>query len=109
MAESVACVVLTTVPEEQQGKGIARILVEEKLAACVSLLPIARSIYFWEGKVEEEPEFLLLIKTSPARVPALKDRLFALHPYKVPEFLVLPVQEGGEGYLAWMAEVLARS
>lgn len=97
-----AVVVLTTVGNLEDGKTIARRLVEEKLSACVSILPIERSIYFWEGKIVEEGEVLLLIKTLKEKIPLLKERLVALHPYTVAEFLVLPVIEGGEKYLRWL-------
>jgi periplasmic divalent cation tolerance protein len=97
-------VVLVTVPDEARGRSIARSLVEERLAACGSLLPIAASIYRWEGRLHEEPECLLLVKTSASRIAGLTRRVLELHPYKVPEILVLGVETGLEAYLRWVRE-----
>lgn len=95
-------VVLVTAPTSDEAARLARALVEERLAACGNVLPGMRSIYRWEGKVQEEGEALLLLKTTRARFPALRERLLALHPYEVPEVLALPVQAGAERYLAWV-------
>lgn len=103
-----ALLLLTTVPKEDVGKRIAQTLVAEKLAACVSLIPIQGSIYFWEGKMVEEPEYLLLIKTESERLEPLKERLPALHPYTVPEILAFAAISGGESYLRWISETLKR-
>ena len=80
---------------------MARTLVDERLAACVSLLGEATSIYRWQGAVETAQEVPLLIKTTTTRWPALRDRIAALHPYEVPEILALPVTDGLPAYLAW--------
>jgi periplasmic divalent cation tolerance protein len=85
------CVVLSTVESREAGVGIGRNLVAEHLAACVNVLPGARSIYWWEGKVEESDEALPIIKTERARYPALARRLQELHTYTVPEVLALSV------------------
>jgi periplasmic divalent cation tolerance protein len=98
-----ALVVLVTSPSADEAARIARALVEERLAACGNVLPGLRSIYRWEGKVEDEAEVLLLLKTTRERLPALRDRVLALHPYQVPEVLALPVEAGSERYLAWLA------
>jgi periplasmic divalent cation tolerance protein len=76
--------------------------VEERLAACATIVPAVESIYRWEGKIESAGETLLLLKTAAERLDALRSRLLALHSYETPEFLVLPVESGSEAYLAWM-------
>jgi periplasmic divalent cation tolerance protein len=95
-------IVLTTFPEDGDAKPLARTLVEERLAACVNILPAMQSIYRWEGKVERASEQQLIIKTAAAHVEALKARIAAMHPYEVPEMLVLPVASGSEEYLQWI-------
>ena len=97
-------VVLTTLPGDVDGPEFGRTLVGEKLAACVNVLPPMESIYRWEGRVEQESERQIVIKTSRERVVALWDRVRELHPYEVPEFLVLPIIDGNEAYLKWVGE-----
>ena len=97
-------VVLTTMPADADEAAFARSLVEERLAACVNLLPLMESVYRWEGRIERETERQIVIKTSRERVPALWDRVRELHPYEVPEFLVLPIIDGNEAYLRWVGE-----
>jgi len=99
-----AVVVLVTAPTAEKAVEIARAVVEEKLAACGNVLPGVRSIYRWEGKVQDEPEVLLVLKTQRKRFPELRDRILALHPYEVPEVLALPVEAGSERYLDWIAK-----
>ena len=99
-----AVVILTTVPADDRGEAIGQALVEERLAACVNLLPPMTSIYRWRGAVEREPERQVLIKTTRARVPAIQARLAALHPYEVPEFIVLGVADGSAAYVQWILE-----
>ena len=99
--------VLTTLPADADGATFARRLVEERLAACVNLLAPMESIYRWEGNVELETERQVVIKTSRERVAALWDRVRELHPYDVPEFLVLPIVDGNDAYLRWVAESTA--
>jgi periplasmic divalent cation tolerance protein len=97
------CVGLCTVPDYDQAKVIARTLVEERLAACVNLVPRVTSVYRWHGKVEENDEVLLVIKTAvQADLEKMKDRLLTLHPYDVPELLLLPVTYGLDKYLDWI-------
>ena len=103
MADEFA-VVLTTLPDDGDAMGLARTLVEERLAACVNILPPMKSIYRWRGEVEEAPERQIVIKTSRARIPALRQRLGDLHPYDVPEFVVLPIADGSDAYLRWIGE-----
>jgi len=95
-------VVLVTMPTAERAAELARALVEERLAACGNVVPGLRSIYRWEGKVVDEPEVLLVLKTTAARFEALRDRVLALHPYQVPEVLALPVEAGSAAYLAWV-------
>jgi periplasmic divalent cation tolerance protein len=98
-----ALVVLVTTPSPDRAAEIARAVVEERLAACGNVVPGLRSIYRWEGKVQDEPEALLVLKTTRARFEALRDRVLALHPYEVPEVIALPVEAGSARYLAWIA------
>jgi periplasmic divalent cation tolerance protein len=97
-------VVLTTLPADADGQAFGRALVDEKLAACVNLLPLMESVYRWEGRIEQETERQLLIKTARDRLPALWDRVRELHPYEVPEFVVLSVVDGNEAYLRWVGD-----
>jgi periplasmic divalent cation tolerance protein len=98
-----AIVVLVTVPTAERAAEIARALVEERLAACGNVVPGLRSIYRWEGRVQEDDEVLLLLKTTRGRFEALRDRVLALHPYDVPEVIALPVEAGSAAYLGWIA------
>ncbi len=95
-------VVLCTLPPGDAASSIARTLVEERLAACVNLVPQVRSIYVWEGAVEQADEQLAIIKTTVDGVAALRARLVALHPYDVPEVIALPVDDGHLPYLGWV-------
>jgi periplasmic divalent cation tolerance protein len=96
--------VLSTVGSARQARELGRRLVEERLAACVTLQPGSVSLYYWEGALQEEPECLLLIKTTDERLEALERRLGELHPYEVPEFLALAPEAVGERYLEWVQE-----
>src|SRR3954471_7777452 len=95
-------VVLSTFPGPDQAAEIARALVGERLCACVNLLPGVRSIYRWQDALHDEGETLAVIKTTSERVAALQARLVELHPYDVPEAIVLPVIDGHAPYLAWV-------
>lgn len=100
-----ACVVaLTTFPAGPGATLLARQLVDERLAACVAVVPGVSTVYRWQGAVTEDAEQQLVIKTTAACVPQLEARLRALHPYDVPEFLVLPVSAGSDAYLKWVGE-----
>ena len=102
-------VVLSTAPDEATASQLASTLVEEGLAACVSRLPGLRSTYSWQGRMCDEPEVLLIIKTSAARLATLCARLEALHPYEVPEVIALPIVAGSERYLAWLGQTGAET
>ncbi|MBV6273971.1 divalent-cation tolerance protein CutA [Alcaligenaceae bacterium CGII-47] len=96
-------IVLTTVPDLLLAKRIAHLLVEEYLVACVNLSAPGLSMYMWQDKLEGTEELTLTLKTTVACLPALHARLCGLHPYEVPEFLVLSVQGGAVAYLDWVA------
>lgn len=96
--------VLITVPDEDTARKLARSLVEERLAACVNVVGGLTSIYRWEGKVHEDAELLLLVKTTAAALPELEARVQALHPYSVPELLAFTVESGLDRYLYWVKE-----
>ncbi len=101
-------IVLTTLGKDADAAAFARTLVDEQLAACVNIVPGMTSIYRWKGSVEQDAEQLLIIKTTPAMVEALQARFTTLHPYEVPELLVLPVSAGSEAYLRWVGETVSR-
>jgi periplasmic divalent cation tolerance protein len=96
-------IVLTTLGATTEAAAFARVLVDERLAACVNVLPVMTSIYRWKGNVEEELEQQLVIKTTRDRVAALEARFHELHPYEVAEFLVLSAAASA-AYLEWMGE-----
>lgn len=96
-----ARLLLTTAPPDA-AEGLARVLVEERLAACVSLLPGVRSVYRWKGAIQDDPETQLVVKTTKARLPALAARLRDLHPHEVPELLVLAPEGGSAAWLDWL-------
>lgn len=96
--------VLSTCPDEHTAKMLAETLVRERLAACVNRLGGLRSTYFWDERLQDEAEFLLIIKTCRGRLVELEARLKALHPYEVPELLVISVADGNEAYLAWVRQ-----
>jgi periplasmic divalent cation tolerance protein len=100
------CAVLVTVSSETEAKTIARALVEERLAACVNIIPGLTSIYRWEENICEDRELLLVIKTQGQKVAALRDRIVHLHSYAVPEVIALPITEGSAPYLAWLDSCL---
>ncbi|HET6922301.1 MAG TPA: divalent-cation tolerance protein CutA [Anaeromyxobacteraceae bacterium] len=94
---------MVTAPSADKAAEIARALVEERLAACGNVVPRLRSIYRWEGAVQDEAEALLLLKTTRDRFEALRARVLSLHPYEVPEVIALPVEAGHPAYLEWIA------
>uniref|UniRef100_A0A9L0SEA1 Protein CutA n=1 Tax=Equus caballus TaxID=9796 RepID=A0A9L0SEA1_HORSE len=94
-----------TCPNEKVAKEIARAVVEKHLAACVNLIPKITSIYEWKGKIEEDSEVLMMIKTQSSLVPALTDFVRSVHPYEVAEVIALPVEQGNIPYLNWVRQV----
>jgi periplasmic divalent cation tolerance protein len=97
-------VVLTTVGASFEVAPLARDLVNARLAACVNVIEKIRSFYRWKGTVEDDGEQLLIIKTVEEKVDALRDALFARHPYEVPEFIVIRIDSLSDGYRAWLIE-----
>jgi periplasmic divalent cation tolerance protein len=94
-------IVLVTAPSKAQAEAIATALVQERLAACVSYLPVT-SIYTWQHQLHRDEEWQLIIKTEGDRIPALEARVQALHPYDVPEIVAIPLSTGAESYLTWI-------
>ncbi len=99
--------VITTLPDEASARVLAQALVESGLAACVNVLGACRSIYRWQGAVEEADEVPVLIKTRSERYAELEAKILSGHPYQVPEIIVLPVERGLPAYLAWLDEATA--
>lgn len=95
-------VVLVTAPDAETGARVARSLVEEGLVACANLIPAVRSIYRWQGAVQDEAEVLLVMKTRADRLEAVAERVRALHPYDLPEVVALPAAGGSAAYLDWV-------
>ena len=101
-------VVLVTCGSEEEAVKIANVLVEERLAACVNLISPVRSIYRWEGKVWDEKEWILFIKTQKERFEELERKVKSLHSYSVPEIIGLPIVEGADSYLKWLEEMIQK-
>ena len=99
-------IVLTTLGAQTDAAAFARVLVDERLAACVNILPVMTSVYRWKETIEEDREQQLVIKTTSDRVEALEARLHELHPYELPEFLVVAATEASAGYMKWLEESL---
>lgn len=97
-----ARIVLTTASNAEEASRLGRTLVEERLAACATLIPGVQSIYRWQGEIESSTEAMLFLKTGPAKLAALEARLHELHSYETPEFLVLGVEAGSSRYLEWL-------
>lgn len=97
-------VVMCTLPPGEAAAGIARAVVEERLAACVNILPGMRSIYAWEGELQDNAEQLAILKTTVDRFEDLRTRLLQLHPYSVPEIVALSVVDGHLPYLGWVRD-----
>jgi periplasmic divalent cation tolerance protein len=95
-------VALSTCPDEATAKRLAEAFVNERLATCVNRVTGIASTYFWDGRLQDDAEILLIIKTTTARLAGLEARLKALHPYELPELVVLPVLGGNERYLQWV-------
>ncbi len=98
-----ALLVLTTLPNADAAAELAKTVVAEKLAACANLFPALRSVYRWQAKVQDENEVLVLFKTRQEHFERLKSRILELHPYEVPEVLAIPIEQGYQGYLEWLA------
>ena len=99
-----AILVLITAPAEEEGGRIAATLVDERLVACVNIVPAVRSIFSWQGKTQDEREVLLVCKSTAERMPAIIARVKQVHSYTVPEIIALPVIAGSTEYLQWVRE-----
>jgi periplasmic divalent cation tolerance protein len=108
-AGSQIVIVLTTLGADADASAFGRTLIEEQLAACVSALPSMTSVYRWKGSIEEAREQQVVIKTSSSRLDALQTRFRTLHPYEVPEFLVIRPDDVSALYGKWLEESVARS
>ena len=100
-----AIIIFITASSEEEAKEIAAALVNEKLVACVNIIPKIHSIYWWEGKVCQDDEVMLISKSKQSLFPAIMDRVKSLHSYKVPEIISFPISEGLPEYLNWIEEV----
>ena len=95
--------VLVTAPKITGARKLAKLVLEERLAACVNIVRGVESHYWWEGKVCRDAEVLLVMKTAKARLKALEEQVLAAHPYDTPEFVVLPIESGSKRYLDWIS------
>ena len=103
-----ATLILTTTETAEQAEKIAQVLIEHELAACVQILPPMTSIYRWQGQIEKATETLVLIKTLRASYAQVEALIKAHHPYQTPEIIALPIADGSEDYLAWLAQAVKR-
>lgn len=100
-------VIFITSGSEEEAKRLGRILVEEKLAACVNIIPGVESLYWWKGKIESSKEWMLVVKTQGKMVNRIVKRVKEIHSYEIPEVIALPIVEGNRDYLQWISDVLA--
>ncbi len=101
-------IALSTFPDEETARRVARALVDTALVACANIVPSVASLYFWKGKVEESSEVLVIFKMTTTRFADFQARLHALHPYDVPEIIRLTIAEGSPEYLRWISESCGR-
>ena len=97
-------IVFITAPNEKEAAAISQTIVGERLAACINIIPSVRSIYRWQGRVEDEQEVLMIVKTKKSLFERLQERVKELHSYAVPEIIGLPVIEGSKQYLEWLGQ-----
>jgi len=97
------CVVICSVPDTATAANLANTLVAEKLAACVNILPAVTSVYVWQDALQSDEESLLFIKTLSSAFAGVRDRIRALHPYELPEIIMVPITGGSTDYLDWVA------
>ena len=102
-------VVLSTINDRQRAEELAATLLEERLVACVNVVGPILSLYRWQGSIERDEEYLLIMKTMASHETALASRVQELHPYEVPELLMLPVEAGAPAYLQWLAASLSEA
>jgi len=96
--------VISTVPTEDEGNAIAQKIVEEQLAACVTVTSAVQSFYWWEERISIDKEFILFVKTKTSLFPKLEERIKTLHSYQVPEIIALPIHTGSKDYLDWIKQ-----
>ena len=101
-------VVLSTAPDAEVGGAVAATLVRERLAACVNIVAGVRSLYWWDGEVQDDSEVLLVCKTDAGHLDALTAALIEQHPYDCPEVIALPIVGGSDDYLSWLRKSLAK-
>ena len=99
-----AVMAMTTTNQAREARSLAELLVKERMAACVQIVPKVESVYEWDGKIHADQEYLLIIKTRERRVDAIKKALEKHHSYEVPEFTVLPIVDGMDEYMKWLEE-----
>jgi Uncharacterized protein involved in tolerance to divalent cations len=99
-----AIIVLVTTPSEEEATTIGRAMVKQGVAACVNILPLKKSIFYWEGQIAEEQECLMIMKSRPALFEELAMAVKRLHSYKVPEIVAMPIVKGSQDYLDWIIE-----
>jgi periplasmic divalent cation tolerance protein len=102
-------VILSTAGSEDEARKVAQHLMEHQLAACVNILPGMESIYRWQGKVESAREWLLLIKTTAEKFPAVRDAIRQVHSYELPECIAIAIEDGSEQYLQWIGDCVANT
>ncbi len=102
-------IVLTTAGSEDEARKIAHHLVEQRMAACVNIIPRIESVYRWQGKVESSHEYLMLIKTTDEMFPAVRDAIRELHSYELPECIMIVVDDGSSGYLQWIDQSVSET
>ena len=101
--------VLTNLPDHAAAENLARVLIEEKVAACVNILGACTSVYRWQGAIENTQEIPLLIKTTQARYAAVEAVVRRMHPYELPEIIAVPLAQGLPGYLQWVRDTVSES
>ncbi len=101
-------VAYVTTPDFETAERLANLLVENKLAACVNIVKDIKSVYFWQGNIEREPECLMIIKTREDVFEELVEKVKENHPYSVPEIIAMPIVKGSQDYLKWIDETLSR-
>ena len=101
-------IVFTTIASMEQAERLARALIDAHLAACVNIIPGIRSFYSWQGELHDDPEFLLLIKTSANNLPKLEQSFESLHPYETPEFVVVEPGQVSDRYLSWALKAVEK-
>lgn len=100
-----AIVVLVTTSSEEEATSLGKLLVEQQLVACVNVLPKVKSIFQWEGKISEEEEYLMILKTRKPLFKALEETIITQHSYEVPEIIAMPIEVGSQSYLSWIQDV----